>query len=354
MRILFTCGREPQYVRNEVILRGLRERYEVIEITDHAPGSLTARSLRLLPRLVRAISRKDYDLIFVGFYGYLLLPWLRRLSRVPLIFDAFVSNYDTLCFDRRQFRPAALGGRIAFWLDQLACRQADLVLLDTASHRDYFIETFHLPQEKVDFFYVSCNEALFRPLKRDKPGDQFQVLSYSSYLPLHGVQHIVEAAKRLEGEAKVRFRLIGAGPTYPAIQALAGKLGINNIDFVPPMPYTELPLEIAQADLCLAGPFGETPKAKRVIPGKLFQFLAMARPVIAGDTVANREFVLHRQNAWLTPLGEAEALATAIVKLKEDQALLNSLAQEGYRGYQEQASEGIIRQKLYKIIERSL
>jgi glycosyltransferase involved in cell wall biosynthesis len=352
-RILFTCGREPQYGRNEVILRSLRKQYQVIEVTDHQPGSLTARSLRLLPRLLKAVARRNYDLIFVGFYGYLLVPWLRRLSRAPLVFDAFVSNYDTLCFDRRLFQPDSLRGKMAFWLDKLACRQANLVLLDTASHRDYFIETFDLPQEKVDFLYVSCNEDMFYPRKEEKQSHPLQVLFYSSYLPLHGVQHIIRAAKLLEAETKIRFQLVGEGLTYLSIRELAGRLQLNNVDFAPFMPYTELPGQIAQADLCLAGPFGETPKARRVIPGKLFQFLAMARPAIAGDTEANRELVTHGQNIWLTPLGQAEALATAIVKMSEAPILRESLAQEGYTCYQERASEQVTQQKLSKIINNN-
>jgi glycosyltransferase involved in cell wall biosynthesis len=322
-------------------------------VTDHASGSLTARSFRLLPRLLQAVSRNSYDLIFVGFYGYLLVPWLRRLSRSPIIFDAFVSNYDTLCFDRQQFRPDSLMGRLAFSLDRLACRQADKVLLDTASHRDYFIETFDLSPEKLDFFYVSCNEDIFHPLPRKKQDNTFQVFFYSSYLPLHGVQHIIQAAKLLEAQTQIHFRLIGEGPTYPAARLLADQLDLRRIDFIPPVPYTQLPFEIAQADLCLAGPFGETAKAKRVIPGKLFQFMAMARPAVAGNTAANQELLTHQHHAWLIPPGEAEALAAAIVRLKEDQGLLQSLAWEGYTCYQEKGSERVIRQKLYQIIENS-
>lgn len=352
-RILFTCGREPQYVRNQVLLRTLRQQYPVIEITDPQPGSLTARSLRLLPRLLKAVSRGEYELIFVGFYGYLLVPWLRRLSRAPLIFDAFVSNYDTLCFDRGQFQPNSLRGRVAFWLDKWACRQADLVLLDTASHRDYFIETFDLSPAKTDFLYVSCNEDLFQPFKGENRSDQFQVLSYSSYLPLHGIPQIIKAAKLLESYKNIRFHLVGTGLTYPATQELAERLKVHNVDFVPFIPYTELPGQIAQADLCLAGPFGETPKARRVIPGKLFQFLAMARPAVAGDTEANRELVTHGRSIWLTPLGEAEALATSIVKLSEDPALRELLGQGGYTCYQEKASEQVIGQKLHRIIENN-
>ena len=163
MKVLFTCGREPNYTRNEVILRALRSRHLVTEVTDSHLGSLTIRNLRVLPRLIPYLTRDDYDLVFVGFYGYLLMPWVRRLTRRPIVFDAFLSNYDTLCFDRRRFRPRSIAGRLAYWLDRFACNAADTVLLDTVSHKSYFAEAFQLPDESLRHLYVGCNEDMFFP-----------------------------------------------------------------------------------------------------------------------------------------------------------------------------------------------
>jgi glycosyltransferase involved in cell wall biosynthesis len=351
MRVLFTCGREPQYVRNEVILRALRRRYQVTEITDNQPGSLIGRSLRLLPRLVKSVSRDNYDLLFVGFYGYLLIPWLRRLTHRPILFDAFVSNYDTLCFDRQQFQPNSIMGKLTFQLDRLACSMADFVLLDTAAHQQYFVETFKLEPEKLGHLYVSCNESLFHPMQQKKSNERFDILYYSSYLPLHGVEYIIKSAEILKSRQDIQFRLIGDGLSYQTVRAQAYQLGINNVQFIPPIPYHQLPWEIAQANLCLAGPFGNTAKARRVIPGKLFQFLAMARPTIAGDTPANRELLTHRQNSFLLPIADADALASAISEVKEDDTLRQKLATNGYDCYQRVASEKVIGKKLYDLIE---
>lgn len=352
MHILFTCGREAHYVRNEVILRALRRRYQVTEITDNRPGSLIGRSLGLVPRLLHALRGQPYDLIFVGFYGYLLAPWLGRLAQAPLIFDAFVSNYDTLCFDRQRFRPQSLMGKIAFRLDRTASTAADRVLLDTVAHKKYFAETFRLNPEKLEHLYVSCNEDMFHPLSLPPEGNRFQVLYYSSYMPLHGVETIINSAKLLAGRPDIQFRLIGQGPTYPANRKLAQALNLANIEFIPPVPYTQLPREIAQADLCLAGPFGDTAKARRVIPGKLFQFLAMARPTIAADTPANRELLTHGQSAFLIPPADQDALAAAILQIKEDEPLRQGLAGQGLACYQVQASERVTGQRLYEIIEK--
>lgn len=352
MRILFTCGREPEYVRNEVILRALRKHFDVVEITDSRPGSLISRCLHLMPRLARIAPRQDYDLLFVGFYGYLLVPWLRKLTKRPLIFDAFVSNYDTLCFDRQQFRPNSIMGKTAFQLDRLACRLADLVLLDTGAHKQYFADMFNLDPHKLAHVYVSCNEDMFYP-RPSRPADgKFRIFSYSSYLPLHGVEYIIQAAKLLASQRDIEFRLIGAGLTYPTVRQLATQLKVSNVDFVPPAPYSQLPPEIAAADLCLAGPFGQTGKAARVIPGKLFQFLAMARPTIAGNTLANGELLTHRREVYLCSPANPEALARAIGEVKEDENLRATLATAGYAHYQQQAGERVVEKNLLDLVEK--
>lgn len=350
MRILFACGREPSYTRNEVILRALRARDMVTEVTDDRSGSLTARSLRVLFRLIPHLMRDDYDLVFIGFYGYLLMPWARRLTRRPVVFDAFVSNYDTLCFDRQRFRPHSIAGRLAFWLDRVCCSMADRVLLDTASHKAYFADTFHLPADHLRYLYVGCNEDIFFPQPKPRSGGEFRVLYYSSYLPLHGVEHIVTAARLLDGRQGLRFRLIGRGMNYPKVRRLAEQFGVSNVEFLPAVPYAQLPAEIAAADVCLGGPFGDTPKARRVIPGKTFQFLAMARPVIATDTPGNRELLTHEQSAYLVPLADVEALAAAVALLQDNSPLREGLATSGYKCYRQQCSEAVIGQSLRDIL----
>jgi glycosyltransferase involved in cell wall biosynthesis len=353
MNILFTCGREPGYIRNKVVLTALRASHTVTEVTDEQPGSLTARSLRVLLRLIPRLKRGNYDLVFVGFYGYLLMPFVRRVACRPIVFDAFVSNYDTLCFDRKRFRPRSIVGRLAFWLDRIGCNAADKVVLDTKTHRAYFAETFKLPANRLSDFYIGCDEGLFFPRPASRSDGEFRVLHYSSSLPIHGVEHIVTAAGLLRERKDLRFRLIGRGATHAPMRRLAERVNASNVEFLPTVPQAQLPGEIAAADLCLGGHFGDTSKARRVIAGKTFEFLAMARPVIASDTPGSRELVTHGQSAYLVPLADPEALAAAIASLQDDPVLRESIARGGYECYQRNCSEAAIRESLYGILLES-
>lgn len=94
MRILFVCGREPGYIRNQMVLKALRQHAEVIEVTDNS-SNYVVRHVRLLYKFLRNL--QPHDIVFVGFYGYLLVFLARLFSHRPLVFDAYLSTYNTLC-----------------------------------------------------------------------------------------------------------------------------------------------------------------------------------------------------------------------------------------------------------------
>lgn len=351
MRILYLIGREVSYPRNDVILRAFRRFGKVDVISGGGSGSLIGRSLRASLQALPRLAAEQFDLLFVGFYGHLLMLPSGILTHSPVLFDAFISNYDTLCFDRGLFSPQSLPGRLAFWLDKTSTRLADLILLDTRQHTNYFAKLFDIPAQKLDFLPVGCNEDMFYPRKNNiRPGTK--VLYYSTYLPLHGVDTVVRAAALLRSEGHLNFKIIGNGQEYNSVQRLSDSLGIQNISFAPSVSLNQLPLEIAAADVCLGGHFGASDKAGRVIPGKVYQILAMGCPLIAADTPANRELLHQGDSAILCKPNDANALAAAILTLHRDGALRQQLSKRGLILFKEKASEAVITQRLKGIVSQ--
>ena len=328
--MLFICGREPEYPRNQMILRALERNFHVIRITDSS-RSFILRNLLVILKLLPNLW-KGHDWVFVGFYGHPLLPIIKLLTRKPIIFDAFVSTYDTLCFDREWFRPNSIGGRLAYWLDRHTCLLADKVLLDTRTHADYFAETFDLPREKLSVLYLGYDDNTFYPreVQPSEGPQQFIVFYYGSFLPLQGIEYIIRAAKLLEHET-VKFEIAGKGSTYREMRRLAKDLATTNVEFIDWIPYHQLPIAIARASICLGGHFSAIGKAQRVIAGKTYQFLAMAKPTIVGDNPANRELFTHKKNVYMCRMADEEALAAAIMTLKNDQRLREQIVTGGFR-----------------------
>lgn len=352
MRVLFVTGREITYPRNDVLLRAFGRFAEVTSIAPRTRQPLLLASMQGTARALRHLARRDYDLVFVGFYGHLLALPLGWLSGRPLLFDAFVSTYDTLCYDRRRFSSKSVVGGLARMLDRASCHIANTVLLDTRQHELYFAEVLRVPASKLTSLPVGCNEDLFypRPPTCNAPT---RVLYYCSYMPLHGVDTVLRAAASLRG-APLRFRLVGSGQEYGNARSLAERLSLDNVEFLPDVPLVDLPREIAAADICLGGHFGQTGKAGRVIPGKIYQILAMARPLIAAETPANRELLTHGEDSYLSPPGAPDALAHAILEISKDPLLRRYLGANGRKLYEERCSEEIITQTLRQIAQSML
>jgi glycosyltransferase involved in cell wall biosynthesis len=353
MKILFVAGRELSYPRNDVMLRALQRFGEVNVIGENRLGSLTLRNVRLILRLIPRILLNQHDLVFVGFYGHLMMLFAGILSRKPIIFDAFVSTYDTLSNDRQIVRPGSIIGKLAFHLDVVSCRLADHILLDTAQHIDYFVNTFNITPNLFDALPVGCNESIFYP--REEPSnDQLTVLYYTTYQPLHGVDIVVQAAYLLRSRPDIHFRLIGTGPEYKKVKELIEQLKLNTISLTPYMPLNELPAEIGSADILLGGHFGTSSKADRVIPGKIYQILAMQRPLIAGDTLANRMLLDHGTSALLCRPGDPAAMAETIETLYKDSDLRSQIKTNGKKLYETCCSESTITERLELIVNRVL
>ena len=159
------------YSRNQILIDGLKKNgAEVLYCTDKS-GLFLTRYWRLFNKFLPL--RHQVDIIFVQFPGHLNMPiaWvLGKLFGKPVIFDVFISLYDTYVFDRQTARQGSVRARFYWWVDKLACTLADHVTLDTYAHIRYFVKTFHLPHRKFSRLPVGGDETLFRPTKLQRSG----------------------------------------------------------------------------------------------------------------------------------------------------------------------------------------
>ena len=246
-------------------------------------------------------------------------------------------------------RPAAGSSRSGSSLeDRLACRLADRVLVDTDAHAEHFATELATPRSKLRRLWVGADDDVMRP-RPEVAHDDFRVFVYASFIPLHGLEHVVRAAAILEQRGEpVKIDLVGSGDTESSVRALVQQLGVRSITFVGRRPYDELPEWMARSDLCL-GIFGTSPKARRVIPNKVFDALACERAVLTGDTPAVRELLRPGDHVWVCRPGDPEALADAIVTLRDDD-LRRAIAARGHARFRETASLDALARDLAAIV----
>jgi glycosyltransferase involved in cell wall biosynthesis len=247
-----------------------------------------------------------------------------------------------------------LEAKLYFTIDKIACTLADRILLDTNSHISYFIDTFKLPRAKFYRIWVGADTDIMHPHPEIQENDEFTIFFYGSFIPLHGIEYIIEAAKILEEQKQqVKFILVGTGQTYKSMHKKAENLRIRTIKFIGRVPYEDLPLIMAKSHICL-GIFGTTSKAQRVIPNKVFDALAASKPTITADTPAIKECLLHGKNIWLCPAGNPVAIAEAIITLKNNNCLRRNIGRNGYLRFKEIGSVDIIANQISLLIKEIL
>ena len=185
--------------------------------------------------------------------------------------------------------------------------RADLVIADTTLHAQFFIEILNASAEKTHVIPVGAEEPLFSEQPYDS-SQRTEVLFFGSFIHLQGPDVIIKAARLVP---ELQWIMLGNGPLLESCRNLAR--GMDNISFEHWLPYSELPGRIGTADILL-GIFGQSPKAGRVIPNKVYQALACGRPVITRHSDAYPASIRDNSDNGITfiPPGDAPALAAAV------------------------------------------
>jgi glycosyltransferase involved in cell wall biosynthesis len=306
IKVLYLSTYLKDYTRTETLL----------EILDALEVNLTTRFFDKPFKYFRALwyvlnNAGGFDVILVAFRGHEILPFIRCLTRKPIIFDSFVSVYDTICCDRELVSKKSLFARLLKCYDRFLCKISRIVLVDTKTHKEFFESAFNV--SNIEYIYVGANKSLFKKLDVRRNLDEFRVFWYGKSNPLQGVDVILKAAKLLENNKNIKFIMVG--PVRKKFPHLYREYKLDNIEYVDFVPYQELAAEINKADLCLGGHFSNKEKALRVIAGKTFQFLCCQKPTIVADNPANRELFEEKKLVHFVKPNDPQNLAGKILEL---------------------------------------
>ena len=340
MRVVYWGTYDKGKPRNRILLEGLRlNGVEVTEINydlwngveDKSQIFGISRKLLIIfrwvfsyPRLIyRFITLPRNDAIVIGYLGHLdvLAIWLfAKLKRTPVVWDAFISLYDTVIFDRKiinRFNPFSI---LLYCGEWLSCRAADQILLDTEAHARLFRDLYKVSGSKVKHVFVGMEPDKFLNIRTSeivkcaRKNKTLTVLFYGEFIPLHGVDTIFSAAKLLEQES-IEWMIIGKGQEAGKMQNYLKKSPVDKLFWKEWVEYEELANHISQADICL-GIFGNSAKAANVIPNKVYQIIASRKPLITRDSPAIRELISREvQGVLLVSPASPAGLADAVLRM---------------------------------------
>jgi glycosyltransferase involved in cell wall biosynthesis len=146
-----------------------------------------------------------------------------------------------------------------------------------------------------------------------------------------GLEVILKAANRLKDIPAIRFILLGSGPEKEKLLALNTELKLSNVIFLEPVSKNEMPHIVCGSDASII-PLRKLDLFLGAIPSKIFESLAMKKPLILGvDGEAKALFIDEGKAGLFFEPENDEDLARQIKILFENSGLRKQFGENGLR-----------------------
>ncbi len=267
---------------------------------------------------------------FVAIAGYLL----SRLKRRPFIFEVR-DLWPESIVQLGQLKNRLLI-RLLEYIEVFLYRKAERVVV-VAESSVPILEKKGIPKEKIEIIKNGVDLRLFTPqpapqhLKRQLNLEGKFVVSYIGTMGLsHALDKVLETAKRLEQDfPRIHFLLIGEGAEKQHLIARQKELQLTNVTFLDQIAKEELPDYYALSDLVLVT-LRKLPLFQCVIPSKIFEIMAMARPILISVDGEARRLVVEeaRGGVFVEPENVAQ-MSEMIVHLYQHPEMLREMSRNG-------------------------
>lgn len=264
-----------------------------------------------------------------------LLSWL---TSIPLVLEYNGSEF----WVTKHWDPSRFRGLLRLY-EQACLKSAFLIVVVSEALRDELLQQGVL-QERILVNPNAVNPSAFQPgcggrevrTEFGFTSDTVVVCFVGSFGYWHGIavlQHaiamLMKQSKNCPGSTNLRFLLVGNGvlqaETREALREYEQK---GLVVFTGLLPHEAIPRLLDASDI-LVSPHVPMPDGRPFFgsPTKLFEYMAMAKPIIASNLDQLAQVLTHGTTGWLVRPGNDVELAAAIEALAQDSALRRSLGQ---------------------------
>lgn len=271
-------------------------------------------------RLWRGWLRNKPDILYER--ANLFFPaglWLNRLVGIPYLLEV-----NAPLAEERSRHGTLIWQRLARKTEQAIWRGADHCFPVTNVLADH-LRAADVPEERITVLHNGVSDIFLNPKPTPAPVAGLEgrvVLGFTGFLrDWHGLERVLEMIAEQGEQLNLHFVIVGDGPARPALEADVAKLGVEDrVSFTGVVQREDIAAYIAQFDIAL-----QPDVVAYASPLKLFEYMALEKPVVAPDTPNIGEVLQHNQNARLFPQGDENAFCVQVEELALDRALRERL-----------------------------
>lgn len=267
----------------------------------------------------------------------LLARFVLRMAWVADVFDVPLLELETMGV-RHSFLHRFK--RILLKLQDLllvrhAINRADLVLCTLVPEA---LARYEIPEERVLCLTNGVDLRLIKQASAELPAEagnnRLNVVYVGYVLRIRGIDTVLQAAAMLRYEfPHIRWVLVGPSTDEDSLwlgQQISALGLTTTVEWVGKVPHEVALAWIARAHVCLF-PFPRNFATDYIYPVKLFEYMALGKPVIASDLKGVRKVLGKGEAGLLVEPGDAVALADAVRRLARDPSLRMRMSREAYQ-----------------------
>lgn len=321
-------------LKNKLEMQGVK----VIECQEDVRKNIFS-IFKAYVNLYKKHRKLQYDILIIPLWkGALAFPLVKLITKKPILYYAYVSPYDTFLYDRKTIEPGSIKAKLIYLFEKIAWKWSDMILKESYAEIDHFTSQFDIEKTKFRRLFISADESEFFPCPIKTPTNEFKILFFGKFIPLHGVETIVNSAKLLSKQNNIKFIFCGDGQTKGDMIMLSKKFKLSNIDFLGYVSKEKLLENIRESDVCL-GIFGNTKKASYVVTNKVYQILCSQKPLITMRSSASKEIgLVDKENCVLVESNNPSQLSEAILFLKNNPIKSIQIAKNGRKLFENRLS----------------
>ena len=222
------------------------------------------------------------------------------------------------------------------FLELFAYRKADLIVPVTDAFERYMVGKGIAP-EKIDVIKNGVDLNFYQASALDNPlayelGLQGKFIA--SYFGTHGMAHhletVLEAAQILKAQRDIVFLMVGDGADKARLVAMRETMGLENVRMIGQQPKDKMPLLWGLSSVSLVL-LKKSDLFKKVIPSKIFESMAMQRPIILGVAGESREIIETANSGRCIEPENGKQLAEQVMALYSNATLCVNLGENGRR-----------------------
>ena len=178
-------------------------------------------------------------------------------------------------------------------------------------------KVYYLPQYAEDFYKPLPRH----PERSEGSSNTFKIAFTGNIGKAQGLEILPKTAALLRGKANVNFTIVGDGRNKAELLKQIEQNGVGDLfTMVDRQPAEKIPAILAECDAAFIS-FMDTPLFTKTIPAKLQSYMACGKPIVASACGETERIVREANCGVCAPIGDADALAQAILEIKDNAEL---------------------------------